>query len=85
MLFELKMHILKSFGFQYNAARLLGIRDDDLSAFLRGRKELTAEQLERLRNLLKLDSKTFAEIINEKIQNEDVSKANGVPNYGKKK
>lgn len=61
MLLELKMRILKAFGYQYKAARALGIRDDELSAFLRGRKELTEDQLRELGALLQLNSSEMLE------------------------
>lgn len=60
---KLKAALLDKFGFQYLAARKLGIRDDDLSAFIKGRRELPEETLERLRSLLSIDQNAFDSLI----------------------
>lgn len=62
MLLELKMRILRTFGYQYKAAQAIGIRDDELSAFLRGRKQLSKEQLNKLYTGLKLSPSELLEI-----------------------
>lgn len=64
MLLKLKMEILKTFGFQYKAARAIGIRDDELSAILHGRKKFAAGQLKILANLLNITERDLLEIIN---------------------
>lgn len=74
MLLHLKMEILKTFGFQYKAARALGIRDDELSAILHGRKQFAAEQLKILATLLNITESELIKLIileeKTKVQNE---------------
>lgn len=68
MLLELKMRIVRKFGFQYLAAQALGIRDDQLSSFLRGRKALKKEKILKLYELLQLTKNEITDLQNELTQ-----------------
>ncbi len=58
-LFKLKIKILERFGRQYVAAKLLGLRDDELSLILMGRKRLTEEMIVSLEKVLRTSRKDF--------------------------
>lgn len=65
--YQLKAKILEVFEFQYLAARALGIRDDELSAFIKGRRKLSQKNLSRLRELLSLDESSFASLVDNNV------------------
>lgn len=68
--FKLKARVLELFGNQYMLAQKLGVRDDELSSFIRGRKQLSYDRLEDLRKLLNLTREEFNALVAEEAFND---------------
>ena len=56
---ELKLKLIDKYGWQYRAARELGLREGELSTLLTGRKVLTESIIQRLEQLLNLSRHEF--------------------------